>query len=391
MEKIYKLGLDIGTNSVGWALLDQNNNLVKKNGFTFWGVRMFDESKDAKKRRGYRSNRRRINRRKERIALLRDIFSTEIGLIDETFFQRLDDSFFKQEDKKNENFYNLFTSGYTDKDFFEQYPTIFHLRKDLVKTDKKFDLRMVYLAIHHIIKYRGNFLIQGDEFKKSDTTMIENHFQKFNDIVKELSVVFAESDENYDSDYYALIDTNKENFYSDLEKVLKHKNQKELQKLFGVKNKTLVYEYFVKILSGKECKFNELSNVKGYKYEEVKLGVSTDNLEGKIEEEKNKIPELSILFDFLKNIKEIVDYYYLLNILENKDLISDAMVDLYKNHKNDLAILKDFVKKYKPEKYSECFRNLEENLNNYASYIGMTDVSSKRIRTGHCSQDDFYY
>lgn len=33
--KKLRLGLDIGTNSVGYALLDENNKLIKKNGHTF--------------------------------------------------------------------------------------------------------------------------------------------------------------------------------------------------------------------------------------------------------------------------------------------------------------------------------------------------------------------
>ena len=57
--KKLRLGLDIGTNSVGYALLDENNKLIKKNGHTFWGVRMFDEAETAKDRGSYRKSRRR--------------------------------------------------------------------------------------------------------------------------------------------------------------------------------------------------------------------------------------------------------------------------------------------------------------------------------------------
>ena len=45
--KKYSIGLDIGTNSVGWAVVDENCQLVKKNGYTLWGVRLFDEANDA--------------------------------------------------------------------------------------------------------------------------------------------------------------------------------------------------------------------------------------------------------------------------------------------------------------------------------------------------------
>lgn len=33
--KQLRLGLDLGTSSVGWALLDENNKIIKKNGHSF--------------------------------------------------------------------------------------------------------------------------------------------------------------------------------------------------------------------------------------------------------------------------------------------------------------------------------------------------------------------
>ena len=60
--------------------------------------------------------------------------------------------------------YNLFVedNAYTDIDYYNEFPTIYHLRNYLVNTTKKIDIRLVYLALHHIIKYRGNFLYEGD-------------------------------------------------------------------------------------------------------------------------------------------------------------------------------------------------------------------------------------
>lgn len=60
----YTLGLDIGTNSIGWAVIDESYNLVKKLKHSLWGVRMFDESHAAAERRTYRNARRRLKRRK---------------------------------------------------------------------------------------------------------------------------------------------------------------------------------------------------------------------------------------------------------------------------------------------------------------------------------------
>jgi len=57
----------------------------------------------------------------------------------------------------------------TDKQYHLDYPTIYHLRHALMTQDKQFDIRMVYLALHHIVKYRGNFLNSTpvDSFKAS--------------------------------------------------------------------------------------------------------------------------------------------------------------------------------------------------------------------------------
>ena len=40
-NKDYKIGLDIGTNSVGWAVIDKNNSLVRYKKQNMWGVRLF--------------------------------------------------------------------------------------------------------------------------------------------------------------------------------------------------------------------------------------------------------------------------------------------------------------------------------------------------------------
>lgn len=70
MEKDYYLGLDIGTDSVGWAVCNPYYQILKFKGNSMWGIRLFDESCSAEKRREFRSSRRRNQRKRERIALL---------------------------------------------------------------------------------------------------------------------------------------------------------------------------------------------------------------------------------------------------------------------------------------------------------------------------------
>ena len=162
MNKKYYLGLDIGTNSVGWAVTDENYNLYKYAGKRMWGIRLFEAADTAAERRMKRSNRRRLSRKKQRIDLLQELFSEEIVKKDLTFFIRLNESRLHFEDKSTGEKYPLFVDKeYTDIDYHKQYPTMYHLRKELIENPEPHDIRLVYLACHHILKNRGHFLING--------------------------------------------------------------------------------------------------------------------------------------------------------------------------------------------------------------------------------------
>ena len=43
----YYIGLDVGTESVGWAVTDNEYNVKKFKGNAMWGARLFDEANDA--------------------------------------------------------------------------------------------------------------------------------------------------------------------------------------------------------------------------------------------------------------------------------------------------------------------------------------------------------
>lgn len=65
MEKYY-LGLDIGTNSVGWAVTDPSYRLERFHKKDMWGIRLFEQADTAADRRTKRTNRRRLQRRHQR-------------------------------------------------------------------------------------------------------------------------------------------------------------------------------------------------------------------------------------------------------------------------------------------------------------------------------------
>lgn len=164
----YYVGFDIGTKSVGWAVTDEGYSILKKNGKALWGARQFPEAQKAVERRGFRIARRRLERREQRLTQLRDIFAKAVAAVDPAFFQRMEESRFLAEDKRPDGNgrplgrYTLFADrDYCDRDYHREFPTIYHLRRALMFEDRPFDVRLVYLAVHHILKKRGHFLFDG--------------------------------------------------------------------------------------------------------------------------------------------------------------------------------------------------------------------------------------
>lgn len=181
-QKGYYLGLDMGTSSVGWAVTDNEYHLLRKKGKDMWGIREFEPAETAAERRSHRIDRRRRQREKARIGLLREYFADAIMQVDKDFFIRLDNSkyFMEDKDQKLHSVNGIFDdSNYKDADYYRNYPTIFHLRKALLDIDnskKVFDVRLVYLAVLNMFKHRGHFLLSTTDGGMSEV-QIEEMYQ----------------------------------------------------------------------------------------------------------------------------------------------------------------------------------------------------------------------
>lgn len=128
--KNYNIGLDIGTSSVGWAVVDdQTNKVMKKGGNSLWGVRLFEEAQTAQERRMQRGTRRRYDRRKERINLLQSEFKEKINEVDNNFFQKLEESKYNKNDLLNKKITISSEERKIIRKYYNKYPTIYHLRK----------------------------------------------------------------------------------------------------------------------------------------------------------------------------------------------------------------------------------------------------------------------
>ena len=175
MAKKYLVGIDLGTDSCGWCLTDETGKIVRKNGKCLWGARLFEESESCAERRSFRSDRRRLQRRNERIKLLQNLLEDEITKVDNKFYIKLNESQLLDEDRSYRYDYNFLE----DKEYNKKYPTISHLRYHLLVSNQKEDIRLIYLAVANILKNRGHFLFEGANFSSSGTNEIIECLKKW--------------------------------------------------------------------------------------------------------------------------------------------------------------------------------------------------------------------
>ena len=371
-NKTWYLGLDIGTASVGWAATDNEYKIIRKNKKRLWGVRLFEEATTAEERRGYRSSRRRLARRKWRLNLLEELFTQEIVKIDANFFLRLKESQYHYEDKTHQVPYAIFNDkDYTDKDYYKEYPTIYHLRTKLM-TEENPDIRKVFLAIHHILKNRGHFLLQGQSFKEGN----------LNNLIKELL--------NLDI-LHISIEITEENINKITEIALEKKTLtdkvNDLKKLYP-KEKQLLEAF--RLIFGGKTSLDKLFAIDEYK--ELDASVKSVSFKEKIYEEVRHDYEqvLSNYIELLDLAKLVYDSIILSDIKKEGKTLSESKVELYHKHREDLTKLKTLVKNdsklsedKKVELYSAIFKEDKDKGTNYVNYIRKSEEGKG------CNYEDF--
>lgn len=343
MSKEYSIGLDIGTNSVGWVVIDDDYKIIKKGKHPLWGVRLFDDAQTASVRRLKRGVRRRYARRKERINLLREEFRSEIEKVDPDFFKILDESFYvNYDDLKTVKIDKKFKKEASE--YFKKFPTIYHLRNHLISTSEQEDIRLVYLAIHHIIKYRGNFKNEGKIFKISDINII-------NDIYNIIEVInscdnlsfYLDNDLDVDSLENILYIENKKDKKKELSKFF---DENIISKSDNIKENKNFCSELGNLLVGYKCDFLKMFDVEIDDDVNIKFDFNNDDYDKNIE----------VLDKYLGSYVEIIDSFKLLfddlylKAMFNKDgvnSISTLMMKKYDDHKNDLAILKEVFRNNK--------------------------------------------
>ncbi|MFS8998996.1 type II CRISPR RNA-guided endonuclease Cas9 [Streptococcus infantis] len=362
-SKNYSIGLDIGTNSVGFAVItddykvpskkmkvlgNTDKRFIKKN---LIGALLFDEGTTAEARRLKRTARRRYTRRKNRLRYLQEIFSEEMSKVDSSFFHRLDDSFLVPEDKR-ESKYPIFATLAEEKEYHKQFPTIYHLRKQLADSKEKADLRLIYLALAHMIKYRGHFLYE-------DTFDIKNNdIQKiFNEFISIYDNIFEESSLSEQNVQVEAILT---------DKISKSAKRERVLKLFPDEKSTGLFSEFLKLIVGNQADFKkhfELEEKSPLQFSKDTYDEDLENLLGQIDD------DFADLFVVAKKLYDAILLSGILTVTDpsTKAPLSASMIERYENHQKDLAALKQFVKNNLQEKYDEVFS--DDSKDGYAGYI----------------------
>ena len=362
-NKNYSIGLDIGTNSVGWSVItddykvpskkmkvlgNTDKRFIKKN---LIGALLFDEGTTAEDRRLKRTARRRYTRRKNRLRYLQEIFAEEISKLDSSFFHRLDDSFLVPEDKRGSK-YLIFATLAEEKEYHKQFPTIHHLRKHLADSKEKADLRLIYLALAHMIKYRGHFLYE------------ESFDIKNNDIQKIFNELISIYDNTFEGSPLSEQSGQVEEIFTD--KISKSAKRERVLKLFPDEKSTGLFSEFLKLIVGNQADFKKHFDLE----DKAPLQFSKDTYDEDLE---NLLGQIGDDFaDLLLVAKKLYDAILLSGILTVTDLstkapLSASMIDRYENHQKDLAALKHFIKTNLPEKYAEVFS--DQSKDGYAGYI----------------------
>ena len=362
-NKNYSIGLDIGTNSVGWSVItddykvpskkmkvlgNTDKRFIKKN---LIGALLFDEGTTAEARRLKRTARRRYTRRKNRLRYLQEIFAEEMSKVDSSFFHRLDDSFLIPEDKRGSK-YPIFATLAEEKEYHKQFPTIYHLRKQLADSKEKTDLRLIYLALAHMIKYRGHFLYE-------DTFDIKN-----NDIQKIFSEFISIYDNTFEGSSLSGQNAQVEAIFTD--KISKSAKRERVLKLFPDEKSTGLFSEFLKLIVGNQADLKKHFDLG----EKAPLQFSKDTYDEDLENLLGQIgDDFADLFLVAKKLYDAILLSDILTVTDpsTKAPLSASMIERYENHQKDLAALKQFIKNNLPEKYDEVFS--DQSKDGYAGYI----------------------
>ncbi len=342
----YYIGLDLGTSTIGWAVVDEDLRLIRKNGINLWGVRLFDSANSAKERRLHRRQRRTYNKRSWRLQLLKQELHDYVLKEDPDFFKKIDAS--------GTTDFKLFAGKYNDAAFHQEFPTIYHLREALKDPSKCQDYikrnlygRFLFLAVHDILKNRGHFLMPSSIDFRKQIAPLEEIKAKIEEIIEDIN----------------------ETYETDLDKVaiLSAIDKKLATNEFNARKQDQQTQ-FIKALFGYQFDYQKLLGLDG----KATLSFDTENWEDQLENENDEIVFLlNNLFDLYRDLR-------INKTVGSAGSYSASRIAVYKQHKKDLAKLK--------KELCEIDREMGTDHYNRFFYPALKESSTKKTASATYAQ-----
>lgn len=366
----YYVGLDMGTGSLGVAVTDPQYHLLKVKGKDFWFVREYETAHPQLERRTHRISKRRLQRHQVRIGLIRSYFADDVLEHDPLFYIRQDNSKYYREDKDSRLLTkdSLFAEpNYGDKEYYKEYPTVFHLRqallKDEISSEERYS-RLLYLAIINMFEYRGHFLLNTDS----------------GDVNFEMVKDAGETVMNYL--YNSMEESTAKISYTEVIEILADKGisrstkKDKISSLLGIKKSNKEQTELVKCLCGMEADARVLFRIEAE--EKIKIAFQQASFEDEKEEIEVAVGEDN--YAIIEYMKQLYDYSQLQSVLKGFEYLSDARVEMYDKHKEDLILLKKVYKNnLSQEKYNIMFRSSEDGT--YSAYCNSLNAENSLAAT----------
>jgi len=351
----YFLGLDVGTDSVGYAVTDEQYALKKFKGEPMWGVHLFEEAQLNDERRSFRTARRRLDRRQQRVHLLQELFAREIERVDAHFFVRIKESAMYPEDSKYG--VSLFADEkYRDADYHKQYPTIHHLIMDLIDNPAPHDVRLVYLACAWLCAHRGHFLSEISKENIQELLDITTIYQEFMDCFEEEKPWYCDDLNAFGAILKKKIGVNKK--YREMALLLFGTSKAPKKK----DEDSVDCETLLKLLCGGKIAPKALfANDEYTDIESFSLDKADEELApvfGALGEDAQVVLKAKALFDWA----------VLGDVLRGESFVSCAKIKVYEQHRTDVFHLKYIIRKYNRKAYNAMFRQVDGAKVNYEAY-----------------------
>ena len=385
MSKSYSIALDIGTNSVGYAAVDENGRLLRYHKRPMYGSVIFDQAETAANRRMSRSTRRRLARKRNRTRELQNLVFSDMGKIDPEFFHRMDESFLLPEDCQYDKLYlklpkALFMDGTISVgSYAADAPTIYHIRKALAESEKQADLRYVYLAMHHIIKYRGNFLMEGQQMVQL------NAEGEMRQLLENLS----------DSDGLSCGFQTENGTAKAICEVMKNQSLRKSDRVDKIKELLHPRKDTASTKAAKALASLLVGNVGSLEailqYKEIDPAEKISFAKSDFDEEAYAAVMSDDQEEVFRQMVRLYRWQLFAEMQKDNGTISDMMVERYKKHGKDLQELKRWVKTYAPDQFEPLFRK-DDNPKGYAAYTDhlRKPKKFKAEKLQRCTQEDFY-